>query len=80
MKQPEYDNLLVLDPEVNGIGKSFEQTPPEVLVRLPVQKWIPRYLPCTRVEYAKELLAQACGFLFIPHIAGYDIIFDFRAE
>ena len=68
MKESKYNNLAVFHPEVNGIWKSFEQTPSIFVIHLLVEKWIVWNLTSISIKHPQEFLAEPQCFLSVPYI------------
>ncbi len=78
MKQSGYDDLIIIYREVDRVGESSEQTPPEFVVNFLIKERMSGNIAGTGIEHPKEFIAKSRRFHFVPGKAAYGVIFDFR--
>lgn len=80
VKEASYDNLLVVDCEIDGVRETTEQATPEFIVNFRIKEGVSGNITGTGVKHPKKLFAKPRRFRFVPRIAAYSIIFDFRQK
>lgn len=77
MEKASYDNLIVVDYEIDGVRKASEQATSEFVMNFLVKEGVVGNIAGTRIKHPKKLFAKSRRFRFIPRIAADSIIFDF---
>ena len=78
MKQPGYNDVVIVYREVDRVGKSSEQATSEFIVNSLIKERMARDITCAGIEHPKEFVTKTRGFCFVPGKAADCIIFDFR--
>jgi len=73
-----YDNLIVVDYEIDCVRKSPEQATSKSVVNFLVKEGVVGNITGTGIKHPQKLFAKSRRFRFIPRIAADSIIFDFR--
>ena len=77
MEKAGYDNLIVVDYEIDCVRESPEQATSEFVVNFLVNVGVSGNIRDTGIKHSKKLFTKSRRFQFIPRISVGSIIFDF---
>jgi hypothetical protein len=80
MKQASHNDLIIFYHEVDSVGESSEQAPPEFVVNFSRKEGMMRDITSAGIEHPKEFIAKSRRLRFVPGKAADSIIFDFRQK
>jgi hypothetical protein len=66
MEKASYDNLIVVDYEIDCVREAPEQATSEFVVNFLVNEGISGNIPDTGIKHSKKLFAKSRRFRFIP--------------
>ena len=66
MEKASYDNLIVVDYEIDCVREAPEQATSEFVVNFLVNEGVSGNIPDTGIKHSKKLFAKSWRFRFIP--------------
>jgi len=66
MEKASYNNLIVIDYEIDCVREAPEQATSEFSVNFLVKEGVPRNISGTGIKHSKELIAKSRRFRFVP--------------